>query len=1363
MAKEIWKIDKFKGGINDYTDPKDIKSSEFVELQDCSVGKLGQIKNMGKPLVNESLGSIIIIDGVDTTNNGSVDTFGGLLPGKGFYKSPNDYDMGESSRAGSALVTIQHSTLPSDGTKASCQFEVLSMLAILRQVSNEATSDLDIIIRLQAKHITTNDILPASTAGFDASVGWNVLENFNQGDLSSEFDNDNITYNGITFTPLPIVNSAWWITSYHEEIFNANNLRILGHPTSKAIGFHKYVGLAGYDTLVRTIHMPYFNTDGFDIGNYDFGQIQYELMRHSFLRKIAVLINARSSAPNVTCEYFGIGSGKIKLTATTVGVTLNDYQIHATIDIINEVNAVADTTFAPIKSNINSDIQSANGGHFITSGGNVFQGGTIPVADVWKIKIEGQQFNNDEIRVSVFMNDGAAPQGEIQQRPFIFDNTHVTIAEEIRVVCDTIAGITATKDTTSANFTYVVLTAGATGVSNGFTVQTSIQPKDGFFSTSANNEQHILYTLSYKDMNLHGGEEFGKDLYGFPLLNDAAAADILGGYYPMLVSSSPGFEGTVRNVYGTRLNIYSSTNNSWTTYNGKAPFHPTGAFNDVIDNTFDWVWAAESQEYPQPNFYNDGNTLVMTDGNFNLPNPNYIFGYIDRSRFFRTVDHDEAGEEGIAHEHDEGGTEHNHHWFADMQYFRKWIKWPERKVWSFTQDNYYGARNPHWAWNGNNGRFGVLLRGDDNWWGDNMDSVELNESGFFGDSSQMAYQHTVFRKHNSEEYYEQGAIDWGGTQDTFDAEGDLISAGAAPRYKFYLSAVYNDGSETLPVHKFIFGTSRMPTHDEDGTSYNGGDFLETDGVDYMEFEHNEYLAAVFCSIIPQSHVAMTASSEYTEDANNPLIMNQLCYPDPRVSGFRCYYTDSTENYETYWHLATWDFELGVRKEGDSNWDRWKLHPGDDVQGIYNERYAHIDNLANGLVMMGGFLKKPKGATYEFFNGFDPKDNTETIIRYKHSVMVGNRVFIGNIETETEPTRDAPGVKKLFNDRMVMSLAGKLSSFPYPNNIFDLNISDGDEITALASESSKILQFKKGILYIVDTSSQIPEQFFISETHRHKGIPTSNHFCNTTEGVFFFNSYGAWLYDGEELKDIFVNTDDQDKKQQRIDPATWRAFVNDNNQCGFNPVSNEVIILKSNYQSSDDTDGDSYTYDVYADAWTFGRKKFHIEHTSGLRNLTNFSHVGADLSLAYIAKEFEHTDTIAKLFLWDYTGQTTEDFVIVTKVTDLGDPRSYKSILGLIVNCVQSSANSTYTLQVEWREGPGKDWASLDTITNVATANTIAALNHQHIFNPIAVKGIRTVQLRFTGNIEGDFGINDISLVFRKYKTDNISIFKADVD
>ena len=94
----------------------------------------------------------------------------------------------------------------------------------------------------------------------------------------------------------------------------------------------------------------------------------------------------------------------------------------------------------------------------------------------------------------------------------------------------------------------------------------------------------------------------------------------------MLVSSSPGFEGTVRNVYGTRLNIYSSTNNSWTTYNGKAPFHPTGAFNDVIDNTFDWVWAAESQEYPQPNFYNDGNTLVMTDGNFNLPNPNYIFG-----------------------------------------------------------------------------------------------------------------------------------------------------------------------------------------------------------------------------------------------------------------------------------------------------------------------------------------------------------------------------------------------------------------------------------------------------------------------------------------------------------------------------------------------------------------------------------------------------------------------------------------------------------------------------------------------------------------------------------------------------------------
>ena len=39
MGRSIWKIDKFDGGINSYTDPKDIANNEFADLVNVSVNQ----------------------------------------------------------------------------------------------------------------------------------------------------------------------------------------------------------------------------------------------------------------------------------------------------------------------------------------------------------------------------------------------------------------------------------------------------------------------------------------------------------------------------------------------------------------------------------------------------------------------------------------------------------------------------------------------------------------------------------------------------------------------------------------------------------------------------------------------------------------------------------------------------------------------------------------------------------------------------------------------------------------------------------------------------------------------------------------------------------------------------------------------------------------------------------------------------------------------------------------------------------------------------------------------------------------------------------------------------------------------------
>lgn len=39
MARKVWKIGKFEGGINSYSNPKDIRSNEYADLQDIDISK----------------------------------------------------------------------------------------------------------------------------------------------------------------------------------------------------------------------------------------------------------------------------------------------------------------------------------------------------------------------------------------------------------------------------------------------------------------------------------------------------------------------------------------------------------------------------------------------------------------------------------------------------------------------------------------------------------------------------------------------------------------------------------------------------------------------------------------------------------------------------------------------------------------------------------------------------------------------------------------------------------------------------------------------------------------------------------------------------------------------------------------------------------------------------------------------------------------------------------------------------------------------------------------------------------------------------------------------------------------------------
>lgn len=47
MPKQVWKIERFDGGMNTASDPRDIADNELVEARDIMVDHVGKIRALG--------------------------------------------------------------------------------------------------------------------------------------------------------------------------------------------------------------------------------------------------------------------------------------------------------------------------------------------------------------------------------------------------------------------------------------------------------------------------------------------------------------------------------------------------------------------------------------------------------------------------------------------------------------------------------------------------------------------------------------------------------------------------------------------------------------------------------------------------------------------------------------------------------------------------------------------------------------------------------------------------------------------------------------------------------------------------------------------------------------------------------------------------------------------------------------------------------------------------------------------------------------------------------------------------------------------------------------------------------------------
>ena len=401
--------------------------------------------------------------------------------------------------------------------------------------------------------------------------------------------------------------------------------------------------------------------------------------------------------------------------------------------------------------------------------------------------------------------------------------------------------------------------------------------------------------------------------------------------------------------------------------------------------------------------------------------------------------------------------------------------------------------------------------------------------------------------------------------------------------KIYAVACYDDGSETLPTHYF--------------------DSAPPSAAGYFDDDENDKTLKFRVLFKPSNSLGDKA------------------FPDVRINGIRLYYTHSEENNSTFWNLGKFDFNRGFIKasvvdttdstlglEGKYNWETAANASIDAGGGTDTAGDNNNITLWDGTTYDIEYIQMPKTKSYEDINGFSPLNNT-LHVDFKAACIAGRRAFVGNIRVWNGYAYE------YYNDRMVVSPVNSLDSFPYPANILDLDISDGDEIIALTAYGDKVLQFKKRICYILNISTGIAAEFFIEERHKWKGIENKNHFCITDDGIFWANDRGAWIYNGEELRDLFIR-DDGKSSQQIIDRDEWASFISDSTLIGYDAFTREIIVLKKNkYTVSGDSD--CYIYSLIVNSWTKGIKRFYPGKNN---SITNFQNTGALGKLCYLSEE-----------------------------------------------------------------------------------------------------------------------------------------------
>tara|TARA_R110002020_G_scaffold475919_1_gene714543 strand:+ start:43 stop:3567 length:3525 start_codon:yes stop_codon:yes gene_type:complete len=1162
MPKEIWKLGKFHKGINSHTDPKDISSEEWVELDDVNVSKVGVAKAIGQPKTNLTVNPLEIE--------------GSLIPGKGFYRfnSDNSFMSLDSNHSFHSLINTQNAS--SEG-KGHAEFYIDSAVWVF-DAKPTAISNMKFLLKVNGTAIMSalvclNGSLPQDTAGTDLTGSSNVFNgtaaNVTNFSSWSFLHNSNSTINALyTAIPHQIIDFSseagidwhdavnphynqaglfWNPNTYDVGPNNGTNgnygLTNLNNPnlffsatyssslpsgsldvnTHYMLGFYNWDGYANDVEDVNGIIPENVGFSGFKVPATSVAQgtgppsPNYQKAKLSFHKALVDRINGYNSGDTAdfTATFVASGndeasdaSGYIRIENSAVNGIQGAITADLTADGVTGASQIADGNVTLLDST-----------HRIGQGAGDGDLGT-----------ESESFHS-----SKYISNGISLAGEtsvygasadlnetwtlnIRGNPDSGDTINIETISQGSEITDGYISLAANYATNQAFCNAIVAAYNAATPDTGITAG-SVASAASTYPNDVYTPYYIIFTSDATGVN----EQFSLavtwlDSNGVELSSRGTDDEQFGLVYK--TNNTIGDAGVHGgpDLYKTGFKLYSTVGTSWYDFfnNNNLEFL---TIRDA-DKHLDWLYTASNNN--DPIFWDEGSTLRIAEANFDL------LKQLDDINFQNVFQNDDGSPKDNNPSQWIGYKDLRNHFGTAYNYISR------------DYGFYIGKSSKIWEYTTTDDETGVLK----------VDNDDIDDNGNHSFNAQETGMKFYFVQGAS------GGLDWSNT------------------IKIYLVSCYDDGSESLPGHSF---------------TTNAGDFGDPEDAKTLKIQF------VF----------------KPEAANGTRL-----FSDARINGVRLYYTHSDESHSTFWDLGKANFDRGFIKANTidtsdnttgnpAKYDWIQANGTGGLHGDYGNGNLTVYNGSSNIIE---YTEMPKSRTYEDINGHSPQATTLSV-DYKAACIAGRRAFVGNIRVFNG------SFYEYYNDRMVVSPVNALDTFPYPDNVLDLDVSDGDKIVALASYGDKVMQYKEKILYIVNISTGIASEFYVEERLKWRGIVNKNHYCYTDEGIFWVNERGAWIYDGEELKDIFIQ-DDADTSQQRISSTDWSDFISDETIVGYNASSREVVIAKTHTPATT-ADGDCYVYNLIVNSFTKGKKKFW---TNANKSMTNAQSNGSLGKLSYLVEQ-----------------------------------------------------------------------------------------------------------------------------------------------